>query len=61
LNSLLTKVTWNPRAWSSTASFSIGVTWPCAGYGTITACGRAAAVAVVSSAAEKDPIAGTGC
>jgi hypothetical protein len=52
LNSVLTKVTWKPRAWSSLASFSIGVTWPCAGYGTITAWCCRLAVAV-------DPISGS--
>ncbi|WVZ85888.1 hypothetical protein U9M48_032746 [Paspalum notatum var. saurae] len=39
LNSELTKVTWKPRQWRILPSFSIGVTWPCAGNGTSTACG----------------------
>ncbi|BAS88545.1 Os04g0314201 [Oryza sativa Japonica Group] len=50
LNSVLTRVTWKPRAWSSLARCSVGVMSPCDGYGTHTACGGLSPVAPIADA-----------
>jgi hypothetical protein len=53
LNSELTNVMWKPLQWRILASFSMGVTCPCAGSGTHTACG------LTSASACREPISFT--
>jgi hypothetical protein len=49
LNSVLTKVMWKPLECKSLARCIRGVTWPCAGKGTHTACGFLAPVDLILS------------